>query len=304
LGGYVKFAGDENAASAPDPEALAHMSDAERADAFHLKPVSQRAAVVVAGPLANFILAIVIFAVMFAFVGQPITQPRVDTVSAGSAAEEAGFLPGDLVTAIGGTPIESFADMQRIVSISADQRLSIDVERDGQIITLEATPRTSEVPDGFGGTQRIGLLGISRSAKPEDIVMRRYTPLDATRKAVGEVYFICERTLGYIWGLVRGRESADQLGGPIRIAQVSGEVAAVGFAPLMQLAAVLSVSIGLLNLFPIPMLDGGHLVFYAIEAVRGRPLSEAVQAIGYRIGLALVAMLMVFAAWNDIARLL
>lgn len=302
LGGYVKFAGDENVASVPDHDALETLSGDERNGAFHLKPVGQRAAIVAAGPIANFILAVVIFAVLFSVVGRPITQARVDTVSPGSAAEVAGFVPGDLVLRIDDTEIEGFSDMQRIVSISGDRQLEIDVSRNGDVVTLTATPRVEEITDRFGNTQRIGLLGISRSTNPEDVVIQRFDPFTAIWRGVGEVYFIIERTLAYLWGLIVGSESADQLGGPIRIAEVSGQVATIGVAAIFQLTAFLSVSIGLLNLFPIPVLDGGHLVFYAIEAVRGRPLSESIQAMGYRIGLAIVLLLMVFATWNDVAR--
>ncbi|MEM6615916.1 MAG: RIP metalloprotease RseP [Pseudomonadota bacterium] len=304
LGGYVKFAGDENAASVPDHEILDRMTAAEKSGAFHLKPVSQRAAIVAAGPIANFILATVIFACIFSVVGQPIIQARVDTVNQDSAAAEAGFQPGDLVVSIEGKEISGFNDMQRIVSVSAERELSFVVERGGIDVELTATPRLREVTDRFGNAQRIGLLGISRSTEPEDVVVQRYNPLTATWMGVGEVYFIIDRTLSYIWGLVAGRESADQLGGPIRIAQMSGDVATLGIAPLFQLAAVLSVSIGLLNLFPVPMLDGGHLVYYAVEALRGKPLSEKTQEWGFKVGLALVLMLMVFATWNDITRLL
>lgn len=304
LGGYVKFAGDENAASVPDRELLAGLPETERAGAFHLKPVGQRAAVVAAGPIANFLLSIVIFAVMFSTVGRPITPPRVDQVTEGSAAQTAGFQPGDLVVSIDGQPIESFSDMQRIVSVSAGRPLQVTVERDGTPATLTAVPDQREITDRFGNTQRVGLLGISHRAEAEDVEIRRYDPLTATWMGAREVYFVVDQTLSYLGGIVVGRESADQLGGPIRIAQVSGQVATLGFAALMQLAAVLSVSIGLINLFPIPMLDGGHLAFYAVEALRGRPLSERTQEMGFRLGLAIVLMLMVFATWNDITQLL
>jgi regulator of sigma E protease len=304
LGGYVKFAGDENAASVPDRELLAGLPETERAGAFHLKPVGQRAAVVAAGPIANFLLSIVIFAVMFSTVGRPITPPRVDQVTEGSAAQTAGFQPGDLVVSIDGQPIESFSDMQRIVSMSAGRPLQVTVERDGTPATLTAVPDQREITDRFGNTQRVGLLGISHRAEAEDVEIRRYDPLTATWMGAREVYFVVDQTLSYLGGIVVGRESADQLGGPIRIAQVSGQVATLGFAALMQLAAVLSVSIGLINLFPIPMLDGGHLAFYAVEALRGRPLSERTQEMGFRLGLAIVLMLMVFATWNDITQLL
>jgi len=303
LGGFVKFFGDENAASVPDRDAAALMTEEEKKGGFVFKPVGSRAAVVAAGPIANFILAIVIFAVIFGTVGRQITSARVDTVQPGSAAQTAGFQPGDLVTAINGEPIDSFADMQRIVSVSAGLPLNIVVDRGGANVSLTATPQLRELKDNFGNPHRLGVLGISRSMQPGDIKTRRYGPIEAVAEGAKETWFIVDRTLSYIGGVFSGREAADQLGGPIRIAQVSGEVATVGFVALIHLTAVLSVSIGLLNLFPIPLLDGGHLLFYGIEAARGRPLSERSQEIGFRIGLAIVVMLMIFATFNDILHL-
>jgi regulator of sigma E protease len=206
-----------------------------------------------------------------------------------------------LILSIDGRPIESFSDMQRIVSSRAGQKLEFVVERGGVRQALQATPALREVKDNFGNVHRIGVLGISRSMAPGDVKVEKVNPLKAVALGVEETWFVIERTMSYIGGVVSGRESADQLGGPIRIAQVSGQVATAGFVALMHLAAVLSVSIGLLNLFPIPLLDGGHLLFYAIEALRGRPLSERAQEVGFRIGLAIVLMLMVFATYNDIA---
>lgn len=300
LGGYVKFFGDEDAASVPDQAQLNHMSAAERRESFFFQPLKWRAAIVAAGPIANFILAIVIFSLVFMVFGRQETAPRVDQVSVGSAAERAGFKPGDLVLSIDGSPVESFADMQRIVGINAGQPLAFRVERGGAEVGLMATPELKEVKDGFGNVHRTGLLGISRSLAQGDITTRRYGPVEAVGMGVQETWFVVTRTFDYLGGLIVGRESADQLGGPIRIAQVSGQVATYGIGALLSLAAVLSVSIGLLNLFPIPMLDGGHLLFYAFEAVRGRPLSARTQDIGFRIGLALVLMLMIFATWNDV----
>lgn len=303
LGGYVKFFGDENAASVPDQAAVAGMSEAERRDSFFHKTVSQRAAIVAAGPIANFILAVVIFAAVFALHGKQITSARVDTVQAGSIAQSAGFQPNDVIVSIDGRPIESFSDMQRIVSSRAGQALEFVVERGGARQTLQATPALKEVKDNFGNVHRIGVLGITRSTAAGDVTVQKSDPITAVRLGVEETWFVVERTLSYLSGVVTGRESADQLGGPIRIAQVSGQVATAGFVALIHLAAVLSVSIGLLNLFPIPLLDGGHLVFYAVEAIRGRPLSERAQEIGFRVGLAIVLMLMVFATFNDILHL-
>ena len=303
LGGYVKFFGDDNAASVPDQAAAASMSDADRKDSFMFQPVRSRAAVVAAGPIANFVLAIAIFAAIFMTVGKQTTSARVDTVQPASAAEVAGFKPGDLVTAINGEKIQSFSDMQRIVSISAGDTLSIDVDRGGAPITLKATPQLKELKDNFGNVHRLGVLGISRSMSPGDIKTEKAGPLRAVVMGAQETWFVVDRTLAYIGGVFVGREAADQLGGPIRIAQVSGQVATAGFTALIHLTAVLSVSIGLLNLFPIPLLDGGHLLFYAIETIRGRPLSERAQEVGFRIGLAVVVMLMIFATFNDILRL-
>ncbi len=299
LGGYVKFVGDDNAASVPDFDAAAAMTEEQKKGSFAHKPVWARAAVVAAGPIANFILAIVIFAGLFMVVGKPSMLPRVDQVIAGGAAETAGFKPGDLVLSIDGEHIDSFADMQRIVSMSAARQLKVEVERGQSIITLQATPQLKR--DKFGN--ELGVLGISRSVAAGDIKTQKFGPGEAVVEGAKQTWMIVDHTFSYIAGIFSGRNSADQLGGPIRIAQVSGQVAAGGFGPLINLAAVLSVSIGLLNLFPIPLLDGGHLLFYAVEAARGRPLSERAQEVGFRIGLAIVVMLMIFATFNDILHL-
>jgi regulator of sigma E protease len=302
LGGYVKFIDDENAASAGQ-KPLEQMTPEEREQSFQAKPLGQRAAVVAAGPIANFILAILIFTAIFSFFGERITAAKVDIVNPGSAAERAGFLPGDTIVSIDGQKIKSFSEMQRIVGTRPDQALHFVVDRDGKLIDITATPERKEITDHFGNTIRLGLLGIQRSASPDDWTLKRHDPLTAFVMAVKECYFVISRSLVYLYDVVTGREAADQLGGPIRIAQVSGQVATAGFIALLNLAAIISVSIGLLNLFPIPMLDGGHLLFYGIEALRGRPLSETTQEIGFRIGLAFVLMLMLFATWNDLIHL-
>jgi regulator of sigma E protease len=303
LGGFVKFFGDENAASAPDSARLAGMDASERSQSFVFQSVPKRAAIVVAGPLANFALAIVIFAAVFMLYGKPTMSARVDSVQPGSAAAVAEFKPGDLVVAIDGHAIDSFSEMQRVVSASAGETLTVTVERDGKPLVLKATPALKEVKDNFGNVQRIGILGISRSMAPEDLQLHPMSPPQAIVMSVEETWSVIDRTMRYLGGVITGREAANQLGGPIRIAQMSGQVASFGFVPLIQLAAVLSVSIGLLNLFPIPLLDGGHLLFYLIEGVRGRPLSERAQEVGFRIGLAIVLMLMIFATFNDIIHL-
>ncbi len=304
LGGYVKFFGDENAASVPDQAALANMSEEERRQSFVHQRVGVRAAVVVAGPLANFVLAVALFAGLFMIFGKPSTSPRVDAVQPGSAAAGAGFQPSDVVLSIDGRPIESFTDMQEIVSTSAGETLVFVVDRGGTQVTLKATPALKEIKDRFGNVIRQGLLGITRSSVPDEQHFQPVGPVKAVALGVQRTWFVISRTLSYIGGVFVGREAADQLGGPIRIAQVSGQVASEGLPALVSLAAVISISIGLLNLFPVPLLDGGHLLFYGIEVVRGKPLSERAQEVGFRIGLAIVVMLMIFTTYNDILRII
>ncbi|WP_458760858.1 RIP metalloprotease RseP [Afipia sp. TerB] len=303
LGGYVKFFGDETEASTPSSEALAKMTAEERKDSFHHKKVGPRAAIVAAGPIANFILAIVIFGCLFTFFGKPSTSARVDQVQAGSAAAAAGFQPGDVVTAIDGNTIDNFTDMQRIVSTNAGTKLVFSIKRGNGTVSLEATPELREIKDAFGNAHRVGILGITRATTPGEASTERVNPATAFWLGAKETWFVAKSTLLYIGDVFTRKASADQVGGPIRIAQISGQVATFGISALIHLAAVLSVSIGLLNLFPVPMLDGGHLLFYAVEAIRGRPLSEKSQEMGFRVGLALVLMLMVFATYNDILHL-
>jgi len=303
LGGYVKFFGDDTVASTPDLPRLAGMDESEKKQSFMGQSVAKRAAIVAAGPMANFLLAIVIFAGIFMLYGKQSMSARVDTVQADSAAAAAGFQSGDLVIAIDGKAIADFADMQRVVSESAGEPLKITIDRKGAQLVLSATPALKEIKDSFGNVHRIGILGITRSMAAEDLKFQPVSPPHAVVLGVQETWFVIDRTLSYIGGVVMGREAADQLGGPIRIAQMSGQVATIGFVALIHLAAVLSVSIGLINLFPIPLLDGGHLLFYLIEAARGRPLSERAQEVGFRIGLAIVLMLMIFATFNDIVHL-
>ena len=303
LGGYVKFFGDDTEASTPSAEALAKMTEEEQASSFHHKKVGPRAAIVAAGPIANFLLAIVIFTCLFTFFGKPSTSARVDKVEANSAASAAGFQIGDIVTAIDGSKIESFSDMQRYVSARAGETLHFTVKRGDGIVHLAGTPQMRAEKDRFGNVQRLGVLGITRQTMPGDAVTERVDPATAFWLAIKETWFVVDRTMTYIGRVFTGREAADQIGGPLRIAEISGQIATLGLAPLIQFSAWLSISIGLLNLFPVPLLDGGHLLFYAVEAVRGRPLSERAQEMGFRIGLGLVLMLMVFATYNDILHL-
>jgi regulator of sigma E protease len=290
---------DDNGASVPSRETIERLTPEQRAESFHAKPLWQRAAVVAAGPIANFLLAIVIFTAVFSTFGVRVTEPRVGEVIADSPALRAGFQNGDLIRSINGTRIGTFNEVLRIVSTNPERYLTIGVERQGAPLNIVVMPELKEFPDGLGGTMRRGIIGIRPVTGPGSTEMRRTGVIEAFGLGVKESWFVVSSTMQYLAKLTQGKERADQLGGPVRIAEVSGQVAKVGIEPLLQLVAVISVSVGLINLFPIPLLDGGHLMFYAIEAIRRRPLSERSQEIGFRIGLAVVLMLMVFSFWND-----
>ena len=303
LGGYVKFYGDENEASAPDHGALEKLDKQDRESTLFFKPLWQRAIVVAAGPIANFILAIVIFASLYSIFGQRVTDPVVGVVVEDSAAERAGLQVGDFILAIDGSKISTFSEARRQVTVNANEPLIFSVERGGDLLDVTATPDRVLETDRFGNEYHIGRLGVAVNATEDSIRHVRYNPIVAVWMGVEESYFIIEQTFVVLSRIIMGRESAEQLGGPIRIAQLSGQTATLGLIALINLTAVLSVSIGLVNLFPIPMLDGGHLVFYAYEAVAGKPLSEKAQEVGMRVGLSLVLMLFVFVTWNDLTRL-
>lgn len=303
LGGYVKFSGDANAASMPDFDRLDSMSEEEKAGSFEHKRVGQRAAVVAAGPIANFILAIVIFTFTAFFFGKYISDPVVSQVIEGGAGDLAGFQPGDRIVKIDDVEIESFTDIPRIVGPNPDVEMDFLIDRNGKELLLKATPRVREHSDRFGNKYRTGMIGVVSNVEQSNVRLKEFGFTEALSEGVGQTWFIITHTISYLRDIIIGKQSADQLGGPIRIAKVSGEAATGGMLALINLAGLLSVSIGLLNLFPIPMLDGGHLVFYAYEALRGKPMSENVQEIGFRMGLALVLMLMVFATWNDVSQL-
>lgn len=300
LGGYVKFSGDADASSATDHESMAGMTREQRERSFPAQSVAERSAIVAAGPIANFLLAIAIFAGTAFIFGKPVLAPRVDQVVATGAAARAGLQGGDLILQIDGRPVASFGDMQRIISVRPEEPLAVTFERGGETRQVTVTPDLVETATALG-KQRLGIIGVQASSRPQDWSTQHYGVVGSLKLGVSETWFVVERTYDYIAKLVRGKESTDQLSGPIRIAQVSGVVASNGgLLALINLAAILSVSIGLMNLLPVPMLDGGHLMFYAVEAVRGKPLSERAQELGFRMGLGLVLMLMLFVTWNDI----
>jgi len=248
-----------------------------------------------------FRVAIAIFTGAFMIIGKPVLEPRVDEVLPGSAAEQAGIRKGDIIVSVDGSAIEDFSDLQRSVMTRAGDPLVVVLKRGGQPLSLTVVPKLHEEPDNFGSKVRIGLLGVKRDPMGP-IRYEKMGPVKAFETGVERTWFIVHSTFSYLGKMFSGRESPDQLGGPISMAKAAGDAASMGFSQFVAVIAFLSVSIGLLNLFPIPMLDGGHLVYYAVEAVRGRPLGEAAQEWGFRIGFSLVIMLMVVGTWNDLMR--
>jgi regulator of sigma E protease len=293
LGGYVKMLGDADAASATVD--AAHARDPE---SFPSKNVWQRMAIVAAGPIANFLFAIVVLAILFAAVGRPFTPADVGAVQADSPAAAAGLQPGDRITAVEGEPIESFEQLQAAVFASDGQPLVLSIDRAGEVLDLTVTPAIQGDTDRFGTQRQVWRIGVSRPG----VEYRRSNPALAVFEAVGETGRMIGGTLHALGEMVVGKRGTEELGGPLRIAQMSGQIAQDGFVPALWFTAVLSINLGLINLFPIPMLDGGHLAMYGIEAARGRPLNERSQEIAFRFGLAMVLSLMVFATWNDVVQ--
>jgi regulator of sigma E protease len=304
LGGYVRFYGDEDASSRPDFAAVEELPAEEREKTFLGAKLWKRAATVAAGPIANFLLAIVILTIILAIFGKYVVDPVVDKVTPQSVAEQAGIRSGDIIRALDGNAVDSFEDIQLYVSMRPGIQIRMTVERQGQMLDLAMTPTLKEMKDGFGNKVERGIIGVTPVVGENSMRVVTLSPLGAVVEATRETGQFVTGFFDYIGNVITGRMKANQLGGPISVAKVSGQVATQGFVALMHLAAVLSVSIGLLNLMPVPVLDGGHLLFYAIEALRGRPLGEVAQGVAFRIGLALVLCLMVFATWNDITSLL
>ncbi len=303
IGGYVKFAGDANAASLPDQKAAEAMAPAERKHVLFFKPLWQRALVAAAGPFANFILAIVLLTGLNMYSGHYLLAPLIGTVVQGSAAEAAGIKPGDRVTAIDGVPITEFSQLPEIISVSGGKTLTMDLVRGGNPLSVKVAPRTMKVRDPLGDMSTSVVIGVRPSTDKSAVTFVKYGPGGAFVAATEQSWNICKTTIQGLAQMIRGYASADQLRGPVGIAGMTQKVATYGFLALLNLTAVLSVSIGLANLFPIPVLDGGHLLYYACEAVLGRPLGERAQDVGFRLGLVLVLGLMLLTTWNDLVRL-
>jgi regulator of sigma E protease len=300
LGGYVKFVGDMNVTSQPADSDIAALSDSERRVAFHTQPVWKRAATVFAGPLFNFLLTITVFAVMFGAYGRFVSEPMVAEVRSDSPAAAAGFLPGDRFVKVDGERVETFSDVQRHVSGRAGDPIVFIMLRDGKEIQLVATPEIVEQTDALGNIVKVGVIGVVNNEQLGQPRIVTYSPAGAVMEAVRETGHIIQRTGQFMQRFAVGREDKCQLGGPVRIADMAGKAAALGFQWLVQLVALLSVGIGILNLLPIPPLDGGHLLFYAIEAVIRRPVSEKLMEMVYRAGFTVVLVFMGFVFWNDL----
>lgn len=301
VGGYVKMFGEMLPPAAGEVRDEDRLSPEEESVSFHTKSLWRRAAIVFAGPLANFLFAVVVLAGIFATVGERSTPANVTAVMDGSAAARAGIEPGDVIVRIDGTEIERFEQVVRIVRMSAGVRLRIEVERNGRPVTLFAVPDTVRLTDGPARDEKIGRLGVSRSGGGVRIV--RHDPATAALRGFGEMFRMIGDIFQVLGQMFAGTRDTSELGGPIRIAQISGDVWQTGAVSMLIFLAALSINLGLINLFPIPMLDGGHLMFYAVEAVAGRPLGERAREYGYRMGIAMVLGLMVFVTWNDLMQL-
>jgi regulator of sigma E protease len=298
LGGYVKFEGDANAASVPDSKTQ------HSPTSLHAQSVPKRMAIVAAGPIANFILAIGIFASAYMLIGQAYVRPIVDEVTVGSAAEKAGLKPGDEIKSIDGVSTPTFGTVQELVVFRPNEQLTVVVNRSGALINLSLTPQTKEIVDNFGGSTKVGQLGVKHNKRPDEPLFYHYAPHEAVAKATERTWFVITTTVKLIGKLFTGEQSVKQIGGAISIGKGAGDAAADGWLNFVSFIGFLSISVGIINLFPIPMLDGGHLVFYAIEAIRGKPLGQAAQEWGYRIGFSCVVMLMILGLFNDAGRVM
>ena len=323
LGGFVQFRGDANAASAPDYETLDRLR-AEHPDpdsVLHFKPVWQRAFIVAAGPLANFLLAMVLFSILGVMNGERVIEPRIGVVEEGSAAAQGGFMPGDLVTEINGSQISNFNSIREYVATRANQPIRFTVERDGSPVELTVTPDRTLRPDGLGGERAVGFMGVGVSQDAQIQVVRPAlweAPIYGVTRTVETTGTI----ISYLSRLVTGRASTEHINGPVGIATTAGQLANLAvsdggaaqpvglltrlerlFVVMLALSALLSVGLGLMNLLPIPVLDGGHLVYYAYEAIAKRPPSPSVQEMGFRLGLGLILAMFLVATWNDLSYL-
>ena len=301
LGGYVKFFGDRNVYSQSDHrEILEKYSEEEQQKLFTLKPLYQRSLIVFGGPLANFLLAIVIFFSVYTFVGKDFTPAVINEVQKDSPAMVGGLKQNDIILEIDGNKVESIMDVSKYITMSTDEIIDFKVKRSYDEIILNIKPEMVNTEDNLGNSIKKRIVGIKLGAYNNEINHVKLGPAQAILHAVNEVYYVSISSLKYIGGMIVGKADTSQLGGPIRIAKISGQVADIGVLAFISMMAYISISLGLVNLFPIPMLDGGHLMFYAFEKVLGRPLSQKTQEGFFRIGLFLLLSLMFFTTFNDL----
>ena len=300
LGGYVKMFGQSDLPGDED-EDQPPLTDKEKAVSFQHKTLAQRTAIVAAGPIANFLLSVVLIAGLMATFGAARPYAGVGEIMPGSAAAEAGFEAGDRIVSIDGEAVEWFSDLVRIVSVQPEMLLKIKVRRGDDEFVLTATPKRHQQLGAEGKTVEIGLLGVRYD--PQQMHYERQNPLMAVWLGIQQTASLTEKTLSFLGQVISGRQGTEGIGGPLRIVQYAGITFQSGIENFILFLAVLSINLGLINLFPIPILDGGHLLFFAVEAIRGRPLGPQAQEYGFRFGLILVLILMVFVTWNDLVQL-
>jgi regulator of sigma E protease len=301
LGGYVKFFGDRNVFSQSDQEEIIKKySEEERKKLFILKPLYQRSLIVAAGPIANFILAIVIFLFIYMFVGKDFTPAVINEVQKDSPAEVAGLMKNDVILEIDGTEVKSILDVSKLITMSTSDFIDFKVSRYDQDVLLKVKPNIVETEDNLGNKINKRMIGIMLGPYNNKINHVKLGPAKALYYSLNEVYFVTISSLKYLGSILTGSGDSSQLGGPIRIAKITGQVAQFGIVPFLSIMAYISISLGLINLFPIPLLDGGHLMFYGFEKILGRPLSQKTQEGFFRIGMFLLLFIMFFATYNDL----
>ena len=301
LGGYVKFFGDRNVFSQADQEKIIQKyNEEDREKLFVLKPLYQRVLIVFGGPLANFILALVIFFSIYTFIGKDFTPAVINEVQKDSPAMIGGLKQNDIILGIDGNEVKSIMDVSKYITMSTDEIIDFKVKRSYDEIILKIKPNIVPGEDNLGNKINKRMVGIKLGAYNNEINHVKLGPAQAIYHAAHEVYYVSISSLKYIGGMILGKADTSQLGGPIRIAKISGQVAEFGVLAFISMMAYISISLGLVNLFPIPMLDGGHLMFYAFEKVLGRPLSQKTQEGFFRIGMFLLLTLMFFTTFNDL----
>ena len=301
LGGYVKFFGDRNVFSQADQDKIINKySKEDQKKLFVLKPLYQRALIVVAGPLANFLLAIAIFFCVFTFIGKDFTPAVINEVQKDSPAMKAGLENNDIIISIDGNKVKSIMEVSKFIMMSTDEFIDFTVNRSSQNLTFKVKPNIVASVDNLGNKINKRMIGIKLGAYNNEINHVKLGPTKAIYHAISEVYYVCASTLKYLGSMITGSGDSSQLGGPIRIAKITGQVAEYGFLPFLKIMAYISISLGLVNLFPIPLLDGGHLMFYGFEKILGHPLSQKVQEGFFRIGMFLLLSLMFFTTFNDL----